>query len=147
MQRVAWASVVVAGETVGQIGTGLLVLVGVGHDDDAANVRALVDKVLRLRIFPDSDEKMNLSVLDVGGSLLVVSQFTLLADIRKGRRPSFTDAAQPEIASEMVDQVVELARARGVDVATGEFGAMMDVELLNSGPVTIIIDVADGRVQ
>ncbi|MEA2000337.1 MAG: D-aminoacyl-tRNA deacylase [Actinomycetota bacterium] len=147
VQRVARASVTVDGETVGEIGTGLLVLLGVGHDDGEAEAQALVDKLLGLRIFPDDEQRMNRSVVGVGGSVLVVSQFTLLADIRKGRRPSFTAAAQPEAATLLVDHFVELIRAEGVEVATGEFGAMMAVELLNAGPVTIVMDVVDGRVQ
>lgn len=147
IQRVARASVVVHGETVGRIGGGLLVLLGVGHDDTPADATVLVDKLLGLRIFPDHEEKMNRSVVDAEGSVLVVSQFTLLADIRKGRRPSFTGAAAPAAAAAMVDRVVELIESRGINVATGEFGAMMEVELLNSGPVTIVIDVEDGRVQ
>ncbi len=132
---------------VGEIGTGLLVLLGVGHGDGRAEAAALVDKMLGLRIFPDNEQKMNRSVVDVAGSVLVVSQFTLLADIRKGRRPSFTNAADPQHAQDVVDEVVELIAARGVAVATGSFGAMMDVELVNAGPVTIVIDVVDGRVQ
>ncbi|MDX2343517.1 MAG: D-aminoacyl-tRNA deacylase [Acidimicrobiia bacterium] len=147
VQRVAHSRVSVAGETIGEIDQGLLVLLGVGHDDGSADAKALVDKMLGLRIFPDADERMNRSVVDIGGSVLVVSQFTLLADIRKGRRPSFTDAADPEVAAALVDDVVEMVRQQGVTVATGEFGAMMDVELLNAGPVTIVIDVAQGRVQ
>lgn len=147
VQRVARASVVVDGETVGQIGAGLLVLLGVGHDDGPAESAALVDKMLGLRIFPDGNDKMNRSVVDIGGKILVVSQFTLLADIRKGRRPSFTAAATPQAAAKMVDLVVELTEARGIGVATGRFGAMMNVELLNAGPVTIVMDVSDGRVH
>jgi D-tyrosyl-tRNA(Tyr) deacylase len=147
VQRVARAAVRVDGDTVGEIGSGLLVLLGVGHDDSPAEASALVDKLVGLRIFPDDEQKMNLSLSDIGGSVLVVSQFTLLADVRKGRRPSFTGAAPPDLATEMVDQVVKLLRRAGLEVATGEFGAMMDVELLNSGPVTIVIEVADGRVQ
>ena len=147
IQRVARASVTVDTETIGRIGPGLLVLLGVGHDDGTAEAKALVDKMLGLRIFPDGEQKMNRSVVDVCGSVLVVSQFTLLADVRKGRRPSFTGAAAPEHASALVDQVVALIAEKGIGVATGSFGAMMDVELLNAGPVTIVIDVAEGRVQ
>ncbi|MCP4964855.1 MAG: D-tyrosyl-tRNA(Tyr) deacylase [bacterium] len=147
IQRVARASVAVADRTVGEIDQGLLVLLGVGHNDGTAEAEALVDKLLGLRIFPDADKRMNLSVVDVGGAVLVVSQFTLLADIRRGRRPSFTDAAAPESAAALVADVVRLVEERGVTVATGEFGAMMDVELLNDGPVTIVMDVAEGRVQ
>lgn len=147
IQRVSSASVTVDGKTVAQIGDGLLVLLGVGHDDSERDAEALVEKVLGLRIFPDENKKMNLSVLDIGGEVLVVSQFTLLADVSKGRRPSFTRAAQPVMAEQMVDYVVGLIRDHGVAVATGEFGAMMDVKLLNAGPVTIILDVENGRVQ
>ncbi len=136
IQRVSSASVTVDGKTVAQIGDGLLVLLGVGHDDSERDAEALVEKVLGLRIFPDENKKMNLSVLDIGGEVLVVSQFTLLADVSKGRRPSFTRAAQPVMAEQMVDYVVGLIRDHGVAVATGEFGAMMDVKLLNAGPVT-----------
>ncbi len=141
------ATVTVAGETVGEIGRGLLVLLGVAHDDTAADARALVDKVLGLRIFPDHEYKMNRSVVDVAGSVLVVSQFTLLADVRKGRRPSFTAAAPPDAGAAMVDAVVDLVAERGVGVATGRFGAMMEVELVNAGPVTIVVDVTEGRVH
>jgi D-tyrosyl-tRNA(Tyr) deacylase len=147
VQRVSRASVAVAEDVVGEIGLGLLVLLGVAHDDRREDAEALVDKLLGLRVFPDDERRMNLSVEDVGGAVLVVSQFTLLADIRKGRRPSFTNAAAPEAASQMVDDVVALIEGRGVAVRTGRFGAMMDVELLNAGPVTIVIDVASGRVQ
>ncbi len=132
---------------VGVIGPGLLVLLGIGHEDGTAEAVALVDKLLGLRIFPDAERRMNLSVTDIEGEVLVVSQFTLLADIRKGRRPSFTEAADPAIAAALVGEVVAMISGRGVTVATGEFGAMMNVELLNSGPVTIVVDVADGRVQ
>jgi len=147
IQRVARASVTVDTKVVGEIGPGLLVLLGVGHDDGRAEAKALVDKMLGLRIFPDGEQKMNRSVVDIGGSVLVVSQFTLLADVRKGRRPSFTRAAAPEQAAALVDEVVALIAAEEVRVATGSFGAMMDVELLNAGPVTIVIDVIAGRVQ
>lgn len=147
VQRAARASVSVGEEIVGEIGPGLLVLLGVGHGDGTAEAAALVDKMLGLRIFPDDEQKMNRSVVDAAGSVLVVSQFTLLADVRKGRRPSFTDAAGPQHARDVVDEVVRMIAARGVPVATGSFGAMMDVELVNAGPVTIVIDVVDGRVQ
>lgn len=147
VQRVARASVVVDTETVGQIDEGLLVLLGVAHYDTAGDAEALVDKLLGLRIFTDDEGKMNRSVIDIEGSVLVVSQFTLLADVRKGRRPSFTGAAAPETAVAMVDRVVKLLEDQDIEVAAGRFGAMMDVELLNSGPVTIVLDVADGRVQ
>ena len=147
VQRVARAAVVVDSKTVGQIGNGLLVLLGVGHHDTDADAEVLVGKLLGLRIFTDGEGKMNRSVVDIDGSVLVVSQFTLLADIRKGRRPSFTEAAAPETAAAMVDRVVKLIEDQDIEVATGRFGAMMEVELLNSGPVTIVMDVANGRVQ
>jgi len=147
IQRVAAASVDVEDRRVGEIGNGLLALIGVGHDDGTAEAQALVDKMLGLRIFPDEDDKMNRSVVDAGGSVLIVSQFTLLADVRKGRRPSFTKAAPPAKAAALVDEVIALIAAQGVRAESGEFGAMMNVELVNSGPVTIVIDVADGKVQ
>jgi D-tyrosyl-tRNA(Tyr) deacylase len=147
IQRVARASVSVGDEIVGSIGPGLLVLLGVGHDDGAVEAHVLVDKMLGLRIFPDNELRMNRSVVDIGGAVLIVSQFTLLADIRKGRRPSFTAAAPPDQASALVDDVVALIADRGVPVATGAFGSMMDVELLNSGPVTIVVDVRDGKTH
>ena len=147
IQRVARASVTVDDQRIGEIGSGLLLLLGVTHGDGLGEAQALVDKMLGLRIFPDDEQKMNRSVVDIGGSVLVVSQFTLLADVRKGRRPSFTEAAPPEQAAALVDEVVAMIGARGVDVATGSFGAMMDVELLNAGPVTIVIEAAGGRVQ
>jgi D-tyrosyl-tRNA(Tyr) deacylase len=138
--------VTVDDEVAGRVGTGFLVLLGVGHDDTPAEATALVDKLVGLRVFPDDAGRMNRSLVDVGGEILVVSQFTLLADLRKGRRPSFTAAAKPELAAPMVDHVVELIAAHGVGVATGVFGAMMDVELVNDGPVTLVLDVVDGKV-
>jgi D-tyrosyl-tRNA(Tyr) deacylase len=147
VQRVSAASVTVEGEVVGEIERGLLVLVGAGHDDGDAEVAALVDKLLGLRIFPDEEGKMNRSVVDVGGGVLVVSQFTLLGDVRRGRRPSFTAAAPPEIASPLIDHMHALITEAGVPVAAGRFGAHMDVALVNDGPVTIVMDVIDGRVQ
>ncbi len=137
----------VDGETVGEIGHGLLVLLGVAPGDTDADAKALVDKLVGLRIFPDEAAKMNRSVVDIAGSMLVVSQFTLLADIRKGRRPSFAAAAAPGAAAEMVDSVVALAAAHGLPVATGRFGEMMEVDLINAGPVTIVVDVSEGRVH
>lgn len=147
VQRVNSAAVMVAGEAVGEIGRGLLVLLGVAAGDTSTDAQVLVDKLLGLRIFPDDADKMNRSVVDMEGSVLVVSQFTLLADIRKGRRPSFTAAAPPETATEMVETVVGLVAEQGVPVATGRFGAMMEVELVNTGPVTIVIDVSGGKVH
>ena len=140
VQRVTRASVTVAGEVVGAIDGGLLVLLGAGQNDAPAMVPAMVDKVLSLRIFRDEAGRMNRSLLDVGGALLVVSQFTLYGDVRKGRRPSFARALEPEAAERICDLFCQLARERGVTVATGRFGAMMDVASVNDGPVTILID-------
>ena len=146
VQRVASASVTVEGRVVGEIGTGLLALVGVGHGDGEADVEALAGKLLGLRIFPDEAGLMNRSVVDAGGGVLVVSQFTLFGDVRRGRRPSFTGAAPPEVAAPLVDALAARIAAAGVPVATGEFGAMMSVALVNEGPVTILVEVRDGRV-
>jgi len=140
LQRVQYARVVVEGETVGEIGVGLLVLLGAGRDDSEEDVRYIARKVAELRIFSDAEGKFNLSLADVGGSILLVSQFTLYADTRKGRRPSFTDAAPPDIAEALVNRCAQLLREAGVHVEEGRFGAHMDVSLLNDGPVTIIID-------
>lgn len=140
VQRVSRASVVVEGENVGAINQGLLVLLGVAADDNEVDLRWLADKVVGLRIFNDDEGKMNRSLADVGGELLVVSQFTLLGDCRKGRRPSFIAAAPPEKAEQMYDEFVARARAGGLTVATGRFRAHMDVELVNDGPVTLLID-------
>ena len=140
VQRVARARVVIDGETVGEIGRGLLVLLGVTHTDTPDAAAWLADKVVGLRIFNDADGKMNLGVADVGGGVLVVSQFTLYGDCQKGRRPSFIDAARPEVAIPLYEAFVNAVRALGVPVATGRFGAMMRVELVNDGPVTLIVD-------
>jgi D-tyrosyl-tRNA(Tyr) deacylase len=143
VQRVSSARVVVDGETVGEIGRGLLVLLGVAATDDDADLRWLVDKVVGLRVFDDGEGKMNLALADVGGALLVVSQFTLLGDCRKGRRPSFIAAAPPEQAERVYEQFVAAARAAGVQVATGRFRTQMAVELVNDGPVTLVVDSAE----
>jgi D-tyrosyl-tRNA(Tyr) deacylase len=140
IQRVKRASVTIEGRVTGAIGPGLLVLLGVHKDDAETDVDFLVHKTVGLRIFPDAEGKMNRALADVGGALLVVSQFTLHGDARKGKRPSFTDAAPPERAIPLYERFCAKARALGVTVATGEFGAMMDVELVNDGPVTILID-------
>ena len=140
LQRVSHASVTVDEQVVGQIGKGLLVLLGVGQDDSEVQVKTLADKIVHLRIFEDDEGKMNRSLLDIGGEVLVVSQFTLYADIRKGRRPSFTDAAPPAIAEPLVERFQEAIAAYGIKVAGGVFGAMMEVELINQGPVTIWMD-------
>ena len=140
VQRVAHARVEVDEECVAEMGEGLLVLVGVGLRDTERDAEELVRKVTELRIFEDDAGRMNHSLIDVGGTLGLVSQFTLWADIRKGRRPSFGDAAPPEIAAPLFDHVCAHARACSVPVVTGRFGAMMEVSLLNSGPVTILVD-------
>lgn len=126
--------------TSGRIGRGLLLLVGLTHDDTEEQLAWMADKVVGLRIFADADDKMNLALADVGGALLVVSQFTLYGDSQKGRRPSFIDAARPEIAIPLYDRFLALLRERVTDVASGEFGAMMDVELVNDGPVTLWLE-------
>ena len=146
VQRVSHARVEVAGEIVGAIEHGLMVLVGVAPTDTVADARALAAKLAGLRIFRDDAEKMNLSVGDVGGGVLVISQFTLYGDTRKGRRPSFIGAAQPEIAEPLVTEVVAALDELGVPTATGSFGADMAVSLTNDGPVTLVLEVADGRV-
>lgn len=141
IQRVTRARVTVAGEEVGSIGPGLCALVGAGDGDGEADVGYLADKLANLRIFPDDQGKMNRSVLDTGGGVLVVSQFTLYGDARKGRRPSFLAALEPGAAEALCDRLVERLRAAGVArVATGRFRADMDVELVNQGPVTILLD-------
>src|SRR5207302_5080185 len=140
VQRVRSARVVVGDEVVGAVGQGLLVLLGVAPADTVAQVRWLADKVVGLRIFADADGKMNRSAAEVGGGVLVVSQFTLYGDCRKGRRPSFIDAARPEVAVPLYEAFVNAVKALGVPAATGRFGAMMQVELVNDGPVTILID-------
>jgi D-tyrosyl-tRNA(Tyr) deacylase len=146
VQRVKCADVVVDSSVIASIGQGMLVLVGAVDSDTPEDVSALAAKLLSMRIFSDTEGKMNLSVADTGGSVLVVSQFTLLADITRGRRPSFTPAAHPEHARSLIDHLVSLIGEQRVDVASGEFGASMDVSLTNSGPVTFVVDVADGRI-
>lgn len=146
VQRVRRASVTVGAEVVGEIGVGFLCLVGVTHDDGDGDADALAEKLAGLRVFPDEDGRMNRSIVDVGGAILAVSQFTLYGDVRRGRRPSFTDAAPPEVAAPLVERFVDAIARRGIPVATGRFGAMMDVELLNDGPVTLVVEAARGRV-
>lgn len=140
LQRVSSASVTVAGRVTGQVDRGYLLLVGFTHDDDAARLEWMADKVHGLRLFSDAEGKMNLGIEDVGGAVLVVSQFTLYGDAQKGRRPSFIDAARPEVAIPLYERFVALLRARGLRVETGEFGAMMDVALVNDGPVTLWLE-------
>lgn len=141
-QRVREAAVAVDGRVVGRIGKGLLVLLGVGQSDAESDAAYLLDKVLNLRIFEDEMGKMNRSLLECGGALLVISQFTLYGDARKGRRPSFVEAAPPAQGKVLYERFVALARERGIETAAGEFGAMMDVSLVNYGPVTILLDSA-----
>jgi len=140
LQRVSHASVTVDGNVVGQIGQGLLVLLGVGQDDSEIQVKTLADKIVHLRIFGDEEGKMNRSLLTIGGEVLVVSQFTLYADTRKGRRPSFTDAAPPIVAETLFEHFKDAIASYGLTVASGIFGAHMTIELLNEGPVTIWLD-------
>ncbi len=140
LQRVTGARVEVSGQTVGEIGGGLLVLLGVARDDGREDADYLAEKIINLRIFADEQGKMNLSLSDTGGAMLVVSQFTLYGDARKGRRPSYSDAAEPEKANILYEYFVERARALGIRVETGVFQAMMEVSLINSGPVTIMLD-------
>lgn len=139
VQRVKQSSVTVDNEVIGKIGPGLLVLLGVADTDSTDDITYLADKVINLRIFEDDQEKMNRSLAETGGEMLVVSQFTLLGDCRKGRRPSFVHAAHPEKADAYYLDFIETVRSRGIKVATGQFGAMMDVALVNDGPVTIIL--------
>ncbi|NQT69288.1 MAG: D-tyrosyl-tRNA(Tyr) deacylase [Desulfobacteraceae bacterium] len=140
IQRVKSSSVTVGDETVGKIGSGLLVLLGVAEPDQSADADFLAKKIVNLRIFEDEQGKMNRSLIDIGGEMLVVSQFTLLGDCRKGRRPSFIDAAGPDKANELYEYFVAQLRKTGVHVATGRFGAMMEVSLINDGPVTLILE-------
>jgi D-tyrosyl-tRNA(Tyr) deacylase len=147
VQRVGRACVRVDGDIVAEIGRGLLALIGAADGDTAEDSVALAEKLVSLRIFPDQERRMNRSVVDAGGEVLLVSQFTLLGDVRRGRRPSFTAAAAPGVAEPLVDAVAAAIRSAGVTCLTGVFGAMMDVELVNEGPVTLVLDVTGGRVQ
>lgn len=142
VQRVTRAAVRIDDETVGEIGAGAMVLAGVGSGDDAPIVERMADKLAGLRYFPDADGRTNLTIAEAGGSFLVVSQFTLYADVRRGRRPGFTGAALPDMAAPLVDRFVARLRELGHDVETGRFGAMMDVELVNDGPFTLVLDSA-----
>ena len=140
IQRVKESSVSVNNEKIGKIGSGLMVLLGVAETDRVEDADYLAAKIVNLRIFEDENHKMNRSLLDIGGEMLVVSQFTLLADCRKGRRPSFVHAAGPNKANELYERFVDQVRQKGVNVATGRFRAMMDVSLINDGPVTLIVE-------
>lgn len=140
VQRVTRSSVTVEEQTVGAIDKGLMVLLGVEHEDDAQDVKWMVEKVLNLRIFEDEDGKMNRSLLDIEGELLAVSQFTLMGDCRKGRRPSFSEAAKPEMANTLYESFVQHAKNKGVRVETGQFQAHMMVDIMNDGPVTLLLD-------
>jgi D-tyrosyl-tRNA(Tyr) deacylase len=146
LQRVNRASVGVDGETTGQIGLGLLALVGVADGDTDDDAHAAATKIVGMRIFPDAEAKMNRSVVDAGGSVLLVSQFTLLGDVRKGRRPTFSSAATPDVAVPILETLARAIEATGVTVEQGCFGAHMIVDLVNDGPVTIVFDITDGRV-
>ncbi len=140
VQRVSRARVVVDGSTVSSIGLGLVVLVGVAHGDTADDAAWIARKIAEMRVFPDEAKPMNRDVVEAGGAVIVVSQFTLLADTSRGRRPGFTGAAPPEVAAPLVDEVAHVLRARGLEAGTGVFGAHMQVELTNDGPVTIVLD-------
>jgi D-tyrosyl-tRNA(Tyr) deacylase len=140
LQRVKRAEVRVEGRVTGSIGVGFLLLVGLTHADAAEQLVWIADKITGLRLFSDAEEKMNLGLAEVGGAVLVVSQFTLYGDAAKGRRPSFIDAARPEVAIPLYEKFISLLRERGLKVETGEFGAMMDVELVNDGPVTLWLE-------
>ena len=143
VQRVTQADVTVSGEVVGTIGTGYLVLVGIGQDDTEEIVEKMADKMMRLRIFSDENDKINLSLQDVGGALLLVSQFTLYADCRKGNRPSFIKAGNPELANNLYEYIIAKCKEEIPDVQTGIFGADMKISLINDGPFTILLDSED----
>jgi D-tyrosyl-tRNA(Tyr) deacylase len=140
VQRVSRARVLISGEVVGEVGPGMLALVGIAPDDTSQRVRWLADKLAGLRIFADDEGKMNRSLLEMGGAMLLVSQFTLYGDVRKGRRPSFIGAAAPDVAVPLYEELLSAVRELGVRVESGRFGAEMQVELVNDGPVTLIID-------
>jgi D-tyrosyl-tRNA(Tyr) deacylase len=142
VQRVRRAAVRADGEVLGEIGSGAAVLLGIGSGDDEALADRMADKLAGLRYFPDADGRTNLTLAEAGGSFLLVSQFTLYADLRRGRRPGFTDAAQPELAAPLVDRFAARLRAAGHQVETGRFGAAMEVELVNDGPLTLVLDSA-----
>jgi D-aminoacyl-tRNA deacylase len=140
IQRVTSAAVMVDGEIVGQIGRGLLVLVGVAKDDGPSDISYLANKIANLRVFPENDKLLHFTTAEVGGGVLVVSQFTILGDCRKGRRPSFDQSAPPELAEKLYEELVAALAQAGLPVATGRFRAMMEVSLINDGPVTLLLD-------
>ena len=140
VQRVSRASVTIEGQIVGEIGRGLLILLGITHDDTSERAMWLAEKIAGLRVFSDDDGKMNCDVTEAGGGALIVSQFTLYGDCRKGRRPSFIEAAPPTVAIPLYETFIHAVKAQGVPVATGRFGADMQVELVNDGPVTLVVD-------
>lgn len=140
IQRVTESKVEVNGEIIGETGEGMLILLGIGHDDNKDDADYLAEKIANLRIFRDSEDKMNLSLIDIKGQTLVISQFTIFGDCRKGRRPSFTDASPPETAKELYEYFIEKMKNLGIRTEQGEFGAMMKVSLTNDGPVTFILD-------
>lgn len=144
VQRVKEASVTVNQETIGQIGHGLLVYLGVTHEDSQSDLQYMIDKIPNLRIFEDENEKMNRSLLNVEGELLIISQFTLYGDARKGRRPSFIEAARPNVATPLYEGLIKALRSQGIRVETGEFGADMKVASVNDGPVTLLLDSTKG---
>lgn len=146
IQRSKQARVKVNEKTIGEIEHGFVVLLGISADDTIDDVKVIIQKLINLRIFEDDDEKMNLSLLDVNGGVLSISQFTLYADVRKGRRPNFMKAAHPTIAEPLYNQFNALLKAENIDVQTGEFGAMMDVSIVNTGPVTITIETEAGKI-
>ena len=140
VQRVSRAAVRIDGQTVGEVGRGFVVLAGFHASDNEAALTWMADKIVGLRVFADAEDKMNLALADVAGALLVISQFTLYGDVQKGRRPSFVDAAPPAVAEPLYERFVAMLRERGARVETGRFGAMMDVELVNDGPVTLVVE-------
>lgn len=140
VQRVSSSKVTVENNVVGKINKGLLVLLGVTHEDKSSDVDYLIDKIINLRIFEDKNEKMNLSLKDVGGELLVVSQFTLYGDCRKGKRPSFSNAARPDLATQLYEEFIEKVKSQEIVVQTGQFGAHMVVDIANDGPVTMLLE-------
>lgn len=146
VQRVTEANVKVNGNIVGEIENGLLILLGITEQDTEKDIETIVQKLINLRIFEDDSNKMNLSLLDIGGSILSVSQFTLYGDVRKGRRPSFSKAAPPQMAEKLYDKFNEYIESQSIQIETGTFGAMMDVSLTNDGPVTFVIESIDGKL-